>query len=433
MIEPAKSEELRSAEIPFVDPERVRRLVEMAARDPDQELKVHFITSVFANMGEIVQAMTDRSAPFRERLERMQKAAQAIEDLAMIHGYEGIETVAHNVARALVAVDRHAEREFSGKLQVRIGMALEAIQKILEFSGELNERVLIERAAGQVRPEMAPPDRASNVRPAQGESEPLSSLLGPPEVDSARVGEPEADLVSPEVAPRAPQPPEEEAGSDELEVEPGEQEWVLDEKPFDIREAEQLLRWIAEDAEVEEEGEAKGDESHRQEEPREEENIDELLSRMLSGSVHEVVSALDKLLASENGTTASAIDNAFVAFEALRDTAEKLRQKDLVSLCHSATEFLRADLAAGAPLPESHRDLLNQVAQALTALAQRPLGAEVKLRELTERLLQETYAGAEASDLLDEAVILELRRKLEDEDGGHQASLRGKVRRLLGI
>ncbi|MDZ7373650.1 MAG: hypothetical protein ONB23_06730 [candidate division KSB1 bacterium] len=421
-------EPLASFDIPFVDPEQVRRLIELASKDPDQELKVHFIREVFANLGEIVRNMVDGGKPFSERLASMKKAALAIEDLATVHGYEGIETIAHNVAAALGAVDARTQPELPERLKTRIALALEAIQKILEFSGELNERILVDSTAGL----------ATSRAPERDVEEPAATFGAEAGAVAERTGaEPEegeagADAV--EVHKGVGEFPKLEAGEVGEECAADEDIWAAEESPFDIREARALLEWMAED-----EGEELVDieppascQAPSSEQAAVEEDLNYLFSDILAESVRETVSALEHLAATARVPTMAELDNALVALESLREAAEGIQDPLVAHFCSDTIQYLRTSVRVGSPLAEASRSLIQQVAQTLRSFLAEGEEGRQALRQLGERLQAESDLTEDGSDLFDEAVIQELRQKLEGERVPSQSKLRGKIRRLFG-
>ncbi|NOY78553.1 MAG: hypothetical protein GXO76_11855 [Calditrichaeota bacterium] len=90
-------------------------------------------------MRELVQQLR-KDPQNRPLLEEIHRASQAISDLAMVYGFEGVEVIADRIERA---VKKLAKEDVSEEFLLRLGEAIGAIEKAMILIDERRERQII--------------------------------------------------------------------------------------------------------------------------------------------------------------------------------------------------------------------------------------------------------------------------------------------------
>ncbi|NOZ55544.1 MAG: hypothetical protein GXO73_01980, partial [Calditrichaeota bacterium] len=452
-------------DIPFVDRHQVEVLLEKASRDPDEQLKTHFIRNVFANLEGILDALTDEEAPLKKRLARLLQAAQAVEDLAMIHGYDGIETIAHNMAQAVAAVDPREHETIPELLALKVKMAVEAIQKVLSLSDELNERMIVDSTTSQIseleqyatvseaaeEPQAAeippepevheePVDEAPPATPeeAAAQVEQLESgepTSEPPQTESTASSWPLADSLTTLLDDEDESPDEaltlEAAPEEELQISPAEDSAAeeSDDVVFDIKEANTLIALMSEEdqspeeasldvAQPEEPAQAEPEPGHDGAAAHEMPTsavppsaVEDLFADVLRDEAREALTQLNQLLGTKGKVKDEVLENVRFVLESLRETAEKLRYQDIAN-CAAELLALSSDrVEAGSPLDEKTRELFTQATKALKEFVDGSPSASTRIGLVVERLRGERSPESD-EDPLDDAIIMELQKKL---------------------
>ncbi len=477
-------------DIPFVDRHQVEVLLEKASRDPDEQLKTHFIRNVFANLEGILEALTDEEAPLKERLARLLQAAQAVQDLAMIHGYDGIETIAHNMVQAVAAVDPRAHETLPELLALKVKMAVEAIQKVLSLSDELNERMIVDSTTSQISeleqyatasetadeppseevPSAAPEDVAKEETVPTSSQEPLtqeqSAVKEEPQQPGDRMPEIPGDESSTSSWPLADslttllddedESAEESFGletlpAEDVETSAGESS-VEDESEdvvFDIKEANTLIALMSEADQAPEEAtpEPSPSEEPSVQEPEPGHDgaathdvptssvppsaVEDLFADVLRDEAREALAQLNQLLNTKGKVKDEILENVHFVLESLRETAEKLHYQDIAN-CAAELLTLSSDrVQAGSPLDEKTRELFTQAAKALKEFVEGSPSANTRIGLVVERLRGERTPETE-EDPLDDAIIMELQKKLTTHEKEKSGGLKGKLRKIFG-
>ena len=498
-VHPEQKQEI--LDIPFVDRHQVEVLLEKASRDPDEQLKTHFIRGIFANLEGVLDALTDQEAPLKERLARLLQAAQAVEDLAMIHGYDGIETIAHNMARAVAAVDPREHDTLPELLALKVKMAVEAIQKVLSLSDELNERLIVDSTTSQISEldQYATASQASEEteittkeetqetapqEPALGEVAPEKAISA---AEDTAVPPFEAPEMPPQVGFEAEKQPEEGPESEssswpladsltglldeadeesttapalettadaEIEIpeEPPEELSESDDEEdavFDIKEASTLIALMSEAdqgpgdttldlSEPEETAPAEPEPGHDGAAAQDLNTssvppsaVEDLFADVLRDEAKETLVQLNQLLSTKGKVKDELLENTRFVLESLRETAEKLRYQDVADCAAELLTLSSERVEAGSPLDEKTRELFTQASKALREFVEGSPSASTRIGLVVERLRGERTPESD-EEALDDAIIMELQKKLTAHETQKSGGLKGKLKKIFG-
>jgi len=116
-----------------------------------QPLKSAYFQSIFCNLSTMKNSLEGlkKTPQDRQLLNQFEKAARTIMDLAMIHGYEGVEKIAHKIQIVFYRFIRNGSR-ISPEFIQKADIALHILRNITELEDSLEQGMTVEKCSNAV-------------------------------------------------------------------------------------------------------------------------------------------------------------------------------------------------------------------------------------------------------------------------------------------